>query len=117
LKTKHLFSFVKFCWQIQNIPIPDNTEYFVIVQRIIHPLQGHTFKIEPYQHYYNADGFIRPYLPITAIDSPGEVKLARWKLIPFWVKNEEGVENMRKSKQQRIRSNTKNKHQFPAFEK
>jgi len=52
------------------------------------PLTGHTFKIEPYSHYYNADGFTRPYLPITAADSPHVVTPARWKLIPFWVNNE-----------------------------
>jgi putative SOS response-associated peptidase YedK len=52
------------------------------------PSQGRTFKIEPYPHYHNADGFIRPYLPVTAIDSPNEVKPARWKLIPYWVNTE-----------------------------
>jgi len=48
-----------------------------------------TFEIKEYQHYYHADGFARPYLPILSNDSPTVITPARWKLIPHWVKNEE----------------------------
>jgi putative SOS response-associated peptidase YedK len=39
--------------------------------------------------YYHADGFLRPFLPFTANEDDGSVSLARWKLLPFIVKNEE----------------------------
>ena len=50
--------------------------------------QGQIFTIDEYPHYFHADGFTRPFLPITSGDSPRAVKQARWKLLPRLVKNE-----------------------------
>ena len=50
--------------------------------------QGQLFAIEPFQHYYHADGFTRPFLPFTAIESPRKIEPAQWKLLPFIVKTD-----------------------------
>lgn len=42
--------------------------------------------IEP---YYHVSGFVRPFLPVTLNNDIDSIVLARWKLIPFWVKSEE----------------------------
>jgi len=76
---------IKMCNRVAT-PRQDELQGFFDKQEI---LQGNIFKIEPYDYYYNADGFTRPFLPVTSIDSPREVKPARWKLIPYWVKNED----------------------------
>jgi len=44
--------------------------------------------VEPYFHYWHADGFTRPWLPFTASETPSTVSSARWKLIPGMVQNE-----------------------------
>ena len=46
------------------------------------------FEVAGYDHYFHADGFTRPYLPVLSNDSQ-TVERARWKLIPQWVKTEE----------------------------
>lgn len=38
---------------------------------------------------FHVSGFGRPYLPVTLGVEPGLILEARWKLIPFWVKEEE----------------------------
>lgn len=38
---------------------------------------------------FHANGFGRPYLPVTLNNDQGHIIDARWKLIPFWVKNEQ----------------------------
>lgn len=40
---------------------------------------------------YHVSGFARPYLPAILNNDPSKVVAARWKLIPFWVKDEEGA--------------------------
>lgn len=45
----------------------------------------------PNERYYHVSGFVRPWLPVTLNASPTDIGLARWKLIPFWVKDEEGA--------------------------
>ncbi|MVZ67418.1 SOS response-associated peptidase [Sphingobacterium sp. DK4209] len=37
---------------------------------------------------FHVSGFARPFLPVTLNSSPEIIREARWKLIPFWVKNE-----------------------------
>lgn len=37
---------------------------------------------------YHVSGFTRPFLPVTLNSNQGSIVTARWKLIPFWVKNE-----------------------------
>ena len=51
-------------------------------------LEPHGFQVEHYDHYFHADGFTRPDLPMLSNDSR-KVEPARWKLIPYWVKTEE----------------------------
>lgn len=46
------------------------------------------FEVASYEHFYHADGFTRPLLPITSGDTPRSVNLGRWKLLPSSVKNE-----------------------------
>ena len=36
------------------------------------------YTIEDYHHYYLANGFDRPYLPITAQENNKSIELARW---------------------------------------
>lgn len=38
---------------------------------------------------FHVSGFTRPYLPVTLNTEPEKVIAGRWKLIPFWVKDEE----------------------------
>jgi len=45
-------------------------------------------EVASYEHFYHADGFKMPYLPITASDAPKKIIPAMWKLIPHWVKTE-----------------------------
>src|SRR5690606_30585249 len=40
---------------------------------------------------FHISGFTRPYLPVLLNDQTNTVREARWKLIPFWVKDEEGA--------------------------
>lgn len=37
---------------------------------------------------YHVSGFTRPFLPVTLNNNQQSIIAARWKLIPFWVKNE-----------------------------
>ena len=41
--------------------------------------------------YYHVSGFTRPFLPVTMNTDQKAVIAAQWKLIPFWVKNEESA--------------------------
>lgn len=43
------------------------------------------------QEIFHVSGFGRPYLPVTLGAEPDAIVEARWKLIPFWVKDEEGA--------------------------
>ncbi len=45
--------------------------------------------VDNFDPYFHADGFLRPYLPFTANEEENRVGVARWKLLPFIVKNEE----------------------------
>lgn len=40
---------------------------------------------------FHISGFTRPYLPVLLNDQTNTVREARWKLIPYWVKDEEGA--------------------------
>jgi len=40
---------------------------------------------------FHVSGFARPFLPVTLGVEPEAIVSARWKLIPFWVKDEEGA--------------------------
>jgi putative SOS response-associated peptidase YedK len=51
-------------------------------------LAPHGYEVGSYDHYYHADGFTRPNLPVLSNDTR-KVDRARWKLIPYWVKTEE----------------------------
>lgn len=51
-------------------------------------LAPYGFEVASYDHYFHADGFLRPYLPVLSNDTR-KVAPARWKLIPYWVKTEE----------------------------
>ena len=42
---------------------------------------------EQYESYYHVNGFIRPFLPVVSSVSK-RLELARWKLIPGWIKTE-----------------------------
>lgn len=42
----------------------------------------------PEGQYYHVSGFVRPWLPVTLNTAESNIGLARWKLIPFWVKDE-----------------------------
>ena len=46
------------------------------------------FTVRPYEHFFLADGFTMPFLPITAGEAPYMVQPGLWKLLPPWVKNE-----------------------------
>lgn len=37
---------------------------------------------------FHVSGFTRPYLPVTLNEDADSIVSARWKLIPYWVKNE-----------------------------
>lgn len=41
--------------------------------------------VQPYKHYFAADGFTMPMLPVTASEAPDRVEAAMWKLLPPWV--------------------------------
>ncbi len=43
------------------------------------------------ERIYHVSGFVRPTLPTILNNDPGKVVPARWKLIPFWVKDEDGA--------------------------
>jgi len=43
----------------------------------------------PDEKYYHVSGFVRPWLPVELNSEPKSIGLARWKLIPFWIKTEE----------------------------
>ncbi|HWK58124.1 MAG TPA: SOS response-associated peptidase family protein [Parapedobacter sp.] len=43
------------------------------------------------ERIYHVSGFVRPTLPAILNNRPDTVVPARWKLIPFWVKDEEGA--------------------------
>lgn len=51
-------------------------------------LAPYGYEVEHFEHYYHADGFLRPYLPVLSNDTR-KVQPARWKLIPYWVKTED----------------------------
>ena len=44
------------------------------------------FEVASYEHFYHADGFVNPMLPVTTSDAPKLVHPAMWKLLPHWVK-------------------------------
>lgn len=39
--------------------------------------------------FYHVSGFARPFLPVTTNANLRTIESAQWKLLPFWVKNEE----------------------------
>jgi len=41
---------------------------------------------------FHVSGFTRPYLPVTLNSNIDEIVPARWKLIPFWVKDEDAAD-------------------------
>ncbi len=41
------------------------------------------------EEIFHVSGFVRPTLPVTLNESPEAIVDARWKLIPFWVKDEQ----------------------------
>lgn len=41
------------------------------------------------EQYFHVSSFTRPYLPITTNENYRTIEPAQWKLLPFWVKNEE----------------------------
>lgn len=48
------------------------------------------FELDPdHNGFFHVSGFVRPFLPVTLNSDPDTLQLARWKLIPFWVKTEE----------------------------
>lgn len=44
--------------------------------------------VNNYPHYYHADGFGNPLLPLTTSEAPDMVQPGMWKLLPHWVKTE-----------------------------
>ncbi len=44
--------------------------------------------VKNYPHYYHADGFGNPLLPLTTSEAPNIVQPGMWKLLPHWVKTE-----------------------------
>lgn len=50
------------------------------------PPANQLFKVDEFPHYYHADGFTNPHLPITTTEEPYRVQLGVWKLIPHWIK-------------------------------
>jgi putative SOS response-associated peptidase YedK len=66
------------------------------------------FSSENYTTYYHVSGFSRPYLPVLLNNAPGIVQLARWKLLPFWVKTD---------KEAKIYANTLNANYEDIFQK
>ena len=49
-------------------------------------LAPYFIEVNGYEHYFHADGFNMPFLPITTSDAPKLVQTGIWKLIPHWVK-------------------------------
>ena len=43
------------------------------------------------EEIFHVSGFTRPFLPVLLNDQSNSVREARWKLIPFWVKDEDGA--------------------------
>lgn len=43
------------------------------------------------EEIFHVSGFTRPHLPVLLNDRSNTVREARWKLIPYWVKDEEGA--------------------------
>ena len=41
------------------------------------------------EEYYHVSSFARPFLPVTTYKNHRTIESAQWKLLPFWVKNEE----------------------------
>lgn len=70
-----------------KVATPDQDQLFGYFQKQSPP-SGHTFRIEKYKQFFHADCFLRPFLPFTAMETPEIVDLARWKLLPYIVKNE-----------------------------
>ncbi len=52
------------------------------------PGSRHLVKIDPFKHYFYADGFEMPRVPFEACEEPFHIKPAMWKLLPHWVKNQ-----------------------------
>jgi putative SOS response-associated peptidase YedK len=52
-------------------------------------LKGQDIVIDDYEMFYHADGFTRPFLPVQLNQEPKRIQPARWKLLPYSVKNEE----------------------------
>jgi putative SOS response-associated peptidase YedK len=50
--------------------------------------QRQIFKIDPYKHYYHANCFDRPFLPMTASEEPTRILNARWKLLTSRIRND-----------------------------
>lgn len=40
---------------------------------------------------FHVSGFTRPFMPVTLNSEPNIIDEAQWKLIPFWVKDEDGA--------------------------
>jgi len=51
------------------------------------------FTIEDFEHFFCADGFLMPRLPISTTENPRLIEPAMWKLIPHWVRTEADAKN------------------------
>lgn len=58
---------------------------------------GHLLAEESVPDYYCASGFTHPAWPVLCSDSPDRIELARWGLVPFWVKDEQQATSIRRS--------------------
>ena len=72
------------CYKVST-PDKDQLEGYFQKQEVY---QDQLFTVGDYQHYFHADLFNRPFLPVLSNDNKS-VQPARWKLIPYWVKTEE----------------------------
>lgn len=62
--------------------VPDYIQF-----KIHFPTKKITYDMD--KPYYHVSGFTRPFLPVTLNNEPEVIQGAQWKLLPFWVKNEE----------------------------
>jgi putative SOS response-associated peptidase YedK len=48
-----------------------------------------------YKPIYHASAFKTPLVPVITDDMPDQIQLVRWGLVPFWVKNRKGADEIR----------------------
>lgn len=60
------------------------------------------------ENIYHISGFARPFLPVELNTIPNTIDAAQWKLLPFWVKNEDAAKKY---------ANTLNAESETVFEK